>query len=130
MGNSIGGRIKELRLLQGMTQEKLAELCDTSVSSIARWESGSLHPNMKHQERLAKIFGMRIDDFYINLDTPVTQDYILSQVLKETQKLDLEEQKYVLPLNSGQSSTICTLPVFIKNALTRFCRGETVCIRF
>lgn len=48
MGNSIGGRIKELRLLQGMTQEKLAELCDTSVSSIARWESGSLHPNMKH----------------------------------------------------------------------------------
>lgn len=94
MGNSIGGRIKELRLLQGMTQEKLAELCDTSVSSIARWESGSLHPNMKHQERLAEIFGMRIDDFYINLDTPVTQDYILSQVLKETQKLDLEEQKY------------------------------------
>lgn len=86
MGNSIGGRIKELRLLQGMTQEKLAELCDTSVSSIARWESGSLHPNMKHQERLAEIFGMRIDDFYINLDTPVTQDYILSQVLKETQK--------------------------------------------
>ena len=70
MGNSIGGRIKELRLLQGMTQEKLAELCDTSVSSIARWESGSLHPNMKHQERLAEIFGMRIDDFYINLDTP------------------------------------------------------------
>lgn len=25
MGNSIGGRIKELRLLQGMTQEKLAD---------------------------------------------------------------------------------------------------------
>lgn len=101
MGNSIGGRIKELRLLQGMTQEKLAELCDTSVSSIARWESVSLHPNMKHQERLAEIFGMRIDDFYINLDTPVTQDYILSQVLKETQKLDLEEQKYVLQVIRG-----------------------------
>lgn len=101
MGNSIGGRIKELRLLQGMTQEKLAELCDTSVSSIARWESRSLHPNMKHQERLAEIFGMRIDDFYINLDTPVTQDYILSQVLKETQKLDLEEQKYVLQVIRG-----------------------------
>lgn len=101
MGNSIGGRIKELRLLQGMTQEKLAELCDTSVSSIARWESGSLHPNTKHQERLAEIFGMRIDDFYINLDTPVTQDYILSQVLKETQKLDLEEQKYVLQVIRG-----------------------------
>lgn len=101
MGNSIGGRIKELRLLQGMTQEKLAELCDTSVSSIARWESESLHPNMKHQERLAEIFGMRIDDFYINLDTPVTQDYILSQVLKETQKLDLEEQKYVLQVIRG-----------------------------
>ena len=101
MGNSIGGRIKELRLLQGMTQEKLAELCDTSVSSIARWESGSLHPNMKHHERLAEIFGMRIDDFYINLDTPVTQDYILSQVLKETQKLDLEEQKYVLQVIRG-----------------------------
>lgn len=86
MGNSIGGRIKELRLLQGMTQEKLAELCDTSVSSIARWESGSLHPNMKHQERLAEIFGMRIDDFYINLDTPVTQDYILSAGIKGNSK--------------------------------------------
>ena len=56
---------------------------------------------MKHQERLAEIFGMRIDDFYINLDTPVTQDYILSQVLEETQKLDLEEQKYVLQVIRG-----------------------------
>ena len=56
---------------------------------------------MKHQERLAEIFGMRIDDFYINLDTAVTQDYILSQVLKETQKLDLEEQKYVLQVIRG-----------------------------
>ncbi len=44
---------------------------------------------------------MRIDDFYINLDTPVTKDYILSQVLKETQKLDLEEQKYVLQVIRG-----------------------------
>ena len=35
------------------------------------------------------------------LDTPVTQDYILSQVLKETQKLDLEEQKYVLQVIRG-----------------------------
>lgn len=34
MGNSIGGRIKELRLLQGMTQEKLAELCDTSFHRL------------------------------------------------------------------------------------------------
>ena len=56
---------------------------------------------MKHQERLAEIFSMRIDDFYINLDMPVTQDYILSQVLKETQKLDLEEQKYVLQVIRG-----------------------------
>lgn len=56
---------------------------------------------MKHQERLAEIFGMRIDDFYINLDMPVTQDYILSQVLRETQKLDLEEQKYVLQVIRG-----------------------------
>ena len=37
----------------------------------------------------------------IALDTPVTQDYILSQVLKETQKLDLEEQKYVLQVIRG-----------------------------
>ena len=104
MGNSIGGRIKELRLLQGMTQEKLAELCDTSVSSIARWESGSLHPNMKHQERLAEIFGMRIDDFYINLDTPVTQDYILSQVLKETHLRNVLI-KGVIKFNFNKSKT-------------------------
>lgn len=56
MGNSIGGRIKELRLLQGMTQEKLAELCDTSVSSIARWESGSLHPKYETSGKACRNF--------------------------------------------------------------------------
>lgn len=93
--------IKRARKAKGLSQEELAVKLNVVRQTVSKWENGSLHPNMKHQERLAEIFGMRIDDFYINLDTPVTQDYILSQVLKETQKLDLEEQKYVLQVIRG-----------------------------
>ncbi len=100
MGNSIGGRIKELRLLQGMTQEKLRTLwhfrfidCQMGIGLCIRiWNI---------RKGLQKFFGMRIDDFYINLDTPVTQDYILSGIKKENSKLDLEEQKYVLQVIQG-----------------------------
>ena len=35
----LGKRIKELRLLNGFSQEKLAEMCNLSVSYISRIES-------------------------------------------------------------------------------------------
>ena len=77
MGNSIGGRIKELRLLQGMTQEKLAELCDTSVSSIARWESGLSVPDSDLLIFLAE-----------ELDTSVSA--LLGETIQEQEPDDLK----------------------------------------
>ena len=42
-----GEKIKKLRKENNLTQEKLAELVDVSLTSIRRWEWGENPPNSK-----------------------------------------------------------------------------------
>lgn len=52
-------RIKELRLKNGYTMEKLAELIGVSKSTIAKWENGYVE-NMRQDRvyKLAKLFNV------------------------------------------------------------------------
>lgn len=59
----IGKRIKEVRLENGLTQEKLAELSDLSASYISKIESGSKKASLKSLVKLGNILGVSIDNF-------------------------------------------------------------------
>lgn len=104
MDNSFGNRIKELRNLRGLTQEQLAEQCNVSTTSLSRWESGQRRPNIKNQQKLADILCVSIDDFYTELDKNLPQSVILCEILSECQKLDSNEQKFILQIIQGLSS--------------------------
>lgn len=50
----IGTMITELRIIKGLTQEKLAEKIETKQPSIARIENGSCLPSLNFLFRIAK----------------------------------------------------------------------------
>ena len=53
-----GEKIKKLRKENNLTQEKLAELVDVSLTSIRRWEWGENTPNSKFIQRLSEILNV------------------------------------------------------------------------
>jgi repressor LexA len=63
-----GLRLKQLREKSGMTQEELAEAMGVSDARIIRfWESGKNSPNIAKLEPLAKILGVKSEDFFKDL---------------------------------------------------------------
>lgn len=54
LANKIGSDVTELRIINGITQEELAEKLNTKQSSIARLENGSSLPSLRFLYRIAK----------------------------------------------------------------------------
>ena len=58
----------QLRKLNGMTQEELAEKVGVTRQAIAKWESGDSIPDLERCKAIADVFGVSIDDL-ANYDT-------------------------------------------------------------
>ncbi len=59
----IGKRIKELRLEKSLTQEKLAEICNLSISHISLIESGKRNASLDTLIKLGNNLGVTVDKF-------------------------------------------------------------------
>ena len=71
----IGGNLKRLRLMAGLTQEALAEkLGIQSTGLIPRWEAGTKGIGKDVLTRLCKVFAVKIAEFYREEDTPMITD--------------------------------------------------------
>lgn len=55
-------KLQELRKQKGITQEELAEALYVSRTAISKWESGRGYPNIDSLKRLAKFFGVTVDN--------------------------------------------------------------------
>ena len=69
---TMGGRIKETRKKQGLTQEELAEKADVSVEYISEIERGLKIPNMQLFIKLIEILDVSAD--YLLRDTVSTRN--------------------------------------------------------
>jgi len=54
-------QVARLRIMQGLTQEQLAELVGTKQPSIARLESGRSEPKLHFLRRVAEALGARLE---------------------------------------------------------------------
>ena len=59
----IGKRINGLRRKKGLTQEKLAEMCNFAVSHISRVESAINHPSLECLVKMADVLDVTVDTF-------------------------------------------------------------------
>ncbi|MBN2747167.1 MAG: helix-turn-helix transcriptional regulator [Bacteroidales bacterium] len=60
----IGLRLKELRKLKGLSQEKFAFECDLDRTYIASIEQGKRNVSMANIEKISKAFGLSIYEFF------------------------------------------------------------------
>lgn len=94
--NDFGNRMKEIRKMRGKTQERVAEDCGVSTSTIARWEAGSLRPNQENQKLLANALEVKVDEFYVDSELPVPRNVLLAEILDTLEKLDQPFQLHIL----------------------------------
>ena len=59
----------QLRKLNNMTQEDLADKVGVTRQSIAQWESGKTCPNIEQSKLLAEVLGVTLDDL-VNFESP------------------------------------------------------------
>ena len=57
-------RVKELRTAAGMTQQQLADLVRVSARTIISIEKGQYSPSLMLSYRMAKVFGVTVEDLY------------------------------------------------------------------
>lgn len=93
MDNSFGERIRRFRKIADLTQEELAEECEVSISTISRWEQGTLFPRGGHLEVLSKVFKVSLGDL---LETSSPDDFLLVEFRILLEKLTVSERKYFL----------------------------------
>ena len=61
---NIGHHIKKKREIMGLTQEKLAELMDISITTISRLENGQQCTSVKNLIKLANILQLDVSDLF------------------------------------------------------------------
>lgn len=93
MDKSLGKRIRALRELRKLSQEKVAEKCGVETSSVSRWETGGLSPNSKHLTQLAKALEVNKSDFFIAPESPVPENVLLAEILKVAHDLSAARAK-------------------------------------
>ena len=58
-------KVKELRTKEKMTQQKLADLVSVSSRTIISLEKGNYSPSLMLAYKIAKYFGMTIEDIFV-----------------------------------------------------------------
>ena len=65
--NTFQDRLRELRRQMNLTQKKLADVLQTTNSSICDWECGRSEPDLTQLVQIAKIFDVSTD-FLLGLE--------------------------------------------------------------
>lgn len=81
----IGNVIKELRLKQGVTQEKLADYLNVSYQAVSKWENGMNLPDITLVPIIANFFGVSCDKL-LSFNEDENQAEIM-EILKKQEKL-------------------------------------------
>lgn len=76
---TIGEKIKELRTVNRISQEKIAEMLDVSRQAVSKWETGQTLPTTDNLISLAKIFNVSVEQ----LVHPNTRVELVMEVKKE-----------------------------------------------
>ena len=103
----MGDKIRQLRKNKHMTQEQLAERVGISFQAISKWENNIALPEIVMLPKLAKIFGVSIDEFFSYSQEQMHQDiqryvdeaYLMRETDPERGRRILEEGLRLYPDN-------------------------------
>ncbi len=58
----IGDKLKKARKKSNLSQEKVAEIINTSRSNISKYETGLLEPNIETLKKLCELYNISADE--------------------------------------------------------------------
>ena len=96
----LGKRIKELRKLSGLTQEKFSEMIGIETTSLSGIESGRHFPSMPTLEKIANNLNVELKTlFEFNHLRPINE--IKQDIIKNIDKLDDNQIKLIYKFFDG-----------------------------
>lgn len=100
-------KVKQYRLAKGWSQEELAQKVDVRRQAIYDIESGRYLPNTAIALRLARIFGCRVEDLFVEPAQPESQPvYVINGEVEPSTRLALgrvRDRLVGLPLQGPES---------------------------
>lgn len=96
MGISFGKRIRELRVMKGLSQEDIAEKCGVSTPAVSHWETDFSTPNKAHRKMLADALGVHENDLYVASEIPVPHNVLLAEILDNMKDMTDDELRFIL----------------------------------
>lgn len=82
--NNIANKIKELRIINGLTQQEFAEILYTYQPIVSKWERGEATPNILTLTKIAKLANITLEEL-LEKETP--KENALSETAKENLKI-------------------------------------------
>ena len=86
----IAAKIKELRLLHGWSQEKLAEKINEPANTVSRWETATYRPSAEQLEKLAILFQESITVFFPGMERESAVPQALLSATRGLKPADME----------------------------------------
>ena len=106
--SKLSDNIKNLRLLNGLSQKQLAKMIDRSPNTISNWESGTVTPDADVLEDLCQIFKVnpnqlfgweKYHDLEIFLEKKKTILVEMAELQKQKSEIDARLKMYADELN-------------------------------
>ena len=66
---TLGERLKAVRMRYNMTQEFVAEQLGVSRQAVSKWESGKAEPSTANLLALAKLYDISVEDLIKNIQS-------------------------------------------------------------
>lgn len=89
--NVLGNKIKQLRKVKGLSQEKLGEKSDLTQQHISRIEKGTTMPSISTLSKISKVFNIPIDDL-ADIDIRDREDKYTLAIIKKLDFLGIEDK--------------------------------------
>ena len=132
---NIGKKIRDFRLVKGITQETLAQELGVTAQAVSRWENGAAMPDITFLPALSVYFGVRIDDFFeLSDDAQQERIYNMTQTEEFIPRADFDHaERYLkdrLAMDPGDAQSLTTLArLYVHRAEGYQRRAESLCKR-
>ncbi len=101
-----GQKLKEIRKIEGLSQEQLAEKIGVSRQAITKWETGKGLPDIENMMILAEIFKTTLDDL---VSQAMPQNKVKKPMFHSETIYDVDCNKHFdINLGSAKTVTICS----------------------
>ena len=132
---NIGNKIKDFRIVKGITQEALAQELGVTAQAVSRWENSAAMPDITLLPALSIYFGVRIDDFFeLSDEAQHERIYNMTETEEFLPQADFDHAerflKDKLALNPQDSESLTTLAALYNHRAEGYHRrAESLCKR-